>query len=334
MDLQPNGDELQVIESAARFLQDEWPVSRLHAAGAHRFSADARAAFAGLGWLGIGLPEESGGSGMSVVEEVLFYREMGRVLGPLAVLPITLAGRICDAHGSNLVTPLVGGERAVALCFPEEAASAATPTGRFRAFSYEEAELAVVLTDEAALVVDFRPHTLSPLPSLDKSAPMAMAELHGAPVLARAAPAQLMAVARLCVAAMLLGLSEAVTAMIVDYAKIRQTFGRPIGAYQAVRHPCADMAVRTEVVRAQLFHAGVALKEGHGDAIVQADAVKYLANEAALANVDANIQLHGGIGITDEHDAHLFMKRAHVLNRWFGTNRALGSRILHGKAVD
>lgn len=334
LDLQPNGDELQVIESAARFLQDGWPVSRLHAAGAHRFSADARAAFAGLGWLGIGLREESGGSGMSVVEEVLFYRELGRVLGPLAVLPITLAGRICDAHGSDLVRSLVGGERAVALCFPEEADPASSPTGRFRAFSYEEAELAVVLTDEVALVADFQPRTLAPLPSLDKSAPMAMVELHAASALARAVPGPIMAVARLCVAAMLLGLSEAVTAMIVDYAKMRQTFGRPIGAYQAVRHPCADMAVRTEIVRAQLFHAGVALKEGHRDAGVQADAAKYLANEAALANVDANIQLHGGIGITDEHDAHLFMKRAHVLNRWFGTNRAIGSRILHGTVID
>jgi alkylation response protein AidB-like acyl-CoA dehydrogenase len=332
LDLEPNSDELQIIESAARFLQDEWPPSRLHRSGSDRFTAERRASFAGLGWFGISLPEAIGGAGLSVIEEVLFYRELGRVLGPLGILAITLGGRICSQQRDDLVTPLLEGRTGVALCFPEDADLQAA-NGRFRAFNYEDAELAVVLTDSSAAVIEFQPRTLSELPSLDKSSPMAMVELSDATVVARAEPTALMAVARLCTAAMLVGLSEAVTTMIVEYAKIRQTFGRPIGAYQAVRHPCADMAVRADVARAQLLHAAVAVKEGHVDASLQADTAKYLANDTALANTDTNIQLHGGIGTTDEHDAHLFMKRAHVLNRWFGTNKLIGARVLKGAVL-
>jgi alkylation response protein AidB-like acyl-CoA dehydrogenase len=333
LDLLPDNDELQIVESASRFLQDAWPARRLHADGSNELNVAGRASFAVLGWLGVAVPDASGGSGLSVVEEVLFYRELGRVLGPPGVLPITLAGRICCAQSPELLTSLLAGHKGVALCFPDEA-DVESVSGRFRAFNHRDAELAVVLTDATAILLEFKPSAIAPTPSLDRSTAMAMVELKAANVLARADPEPLMAVARLCTAAMLVGLAEAVTAMIVEYAKVRQTFGRPIGAYQAVRHPCADMTVRAEMARTQLFYAAVALKEGRADGPLQADAAKYLANEAALANVDANIQLHGGIATTDEHDAHLFMKRAHVLNRWFGTNKAIGPRLLQSQVLD
>jgi alkylation response protein AidB-like acyl-CoA dehydrogenase len=194
--------------------------------------------------------------------------------------------------------------------------------------------MAVIVTEDAARVVRFSSEAFTSRPCLDKSVSMGTTNLRDATILASAPSEPILAVARLCVAAMLVGIAEAVTAMIVDYAKIRNTFGRPIGSYQAVRHPCAEMAVRAEIARALLFYAAVAHKEGRRDAPLQADTAKYLANEAALMNVDANIQLHGGIGTTDEHDAHLFMKRSHVLNRWFGANRALGSRILRAPVSD
>jgi alkylation response protein AidB-like acyl-CoA dehydrogenase len=133
---------------------------------------------------------------------------------------------------------------------------------------------------------------------------------------------------------MLLGLAEAALDMIVEYAKVRETFGKPIGAWQAVRHTCADMAVANEGARAQLWYAATALKEGRGDAQAHLDAAKHLANEAALFATDATIQLHGGIGVTDEHDAHLLMKHAVLLSRLFGSRNALLAGLLHAELED
>jgi alkylation response protein AidB-like acyl-CoA dehydrogenase len=135
-------------------------------------------------------------------------------------------------------------------------------------------------------------------------------------------------------AAMLVGIAEASLDQIVDYAKVRETFGKKIGSWQAVRHPCADMAVRLEAARAQLWFAATAMKEGRGDAGVHLDAAKYLANQAALANADTNIQLHGGIGVTDEHHAHLYLKHALVLARLFGGRREVLGRLLHAEVED
>jgi alkylation response protein AidB-like acyl-CoA dehydrogenase len=135
-------------------------------------------------------------------------------------------------------------------------------------------------------------------------------------------------------AAMLVGMAEAALDQIVEYAKLRETFGRKIGSWQAVRHPCADMAVRAEAARSELWYAAAAIKEGRPDAHVHLDAAKHLANLAAHANADTNIQLHGGIGVTDDHHAHLLLKHSMLLSRLFGAKRALLSRLLHARLDD
>jgi alkylation response protein AidB-like acyl-CoA dehydrogenase len=94
------------------------------------------------------------------------------------------------------------------------------------------------------------------------------------------------------------------------------------------------MAVRGEAARAQLWYAAAAIKEGRDDAAVHLDAAKHLANQAALGNTDANIQLHGGIGVSDEHDAHLLLKHALLLSRLFGSKRMLLGRLLHARLED
>ena len=133
---------------------------------------------------------------------------------------------------------------------------------------------------------------------------------------------------------MLVGIAECALDMIVEYAKVRETFGRKIGSWQAVRHPCADMAVRVEAARSQLWYSAAAMKEQRADAPTHLDAAKHLANQAAVANADSNIQLHGGIGVTEEHHAHLLLKHALLLSRLFGSKRGLLSRLLHAKLED
>jgi alkylation response protein AidB-like acyl-CoA dehydrogenase len=161
---------------------------------------------------------------------------------------------------------------------------------------------------------------------LDRSIVLGDADLSMATVIARAETPATFNSARLLTAAMLVGIAEAVTAMITEYAKIRHTFGRPIGSYQAVRHPIAEMMTRAFAARQQLFLASVSFRDGTPDAPMQIAGVKMLANDASVLNADANIQLHGGIATTDEHDAHYYMKRANVLARLFG-GKALANEL-------
>ena len=136
---------------------------------------------------------------------------------------------------------------------------------------------------------------------------------------------------QLGIAAMQVGVAETALALIVEYAKVRETFGRKIGTYQAVRHACADMALRGEAARCQLWSAAAALKERRSDADAHLDAAKHLANRAAVSNADVDIQLHGAIGVTEEHHAHLLLKHSLLLARLFGSKRALLARLLHAE---
>jgi alkylation response protein AidB-like acyl-CoA dehydrogenase len=124
-------------------------------------------------------------------------------------------------------------------------------------------------------------------------------------------------------AALLLGLAEAVTDLAVAYAKDRRQFDRPIGSFQAVKHILADMLVRAEVARAAVYAAGVHLDDPDvGDVQRAVATAKLMAGDAALANGKACIQVHGGMGFTWDVDAHLYLKRARVLDTVFGSTQS------------
>ena len=120
-------------------------------------------------------------------------------------------------------------------------------------------------------------------------------------------------------AAFLVGIAAETTDLAVAYAQQREQFGRPIGRFQAVKHLCADMAVRGEVARAAVYAAACLLDEEAGTAARATAGAKLLANEAAGANAKAAIQVHGGMGYTWEMPLHLYLKRAAVLAARFGT---------------
>jgi hypothetical protein len=120
-------------------------------------------------------------------------------------------------------------------------------------------------------------------------------------------------------AAFLVGIASATTEIAVAYARERVQFGRPIGSFQAVKHMCADMLVRTEVARASVYAAGVLLDDGGGDVERAVRGAKLIASEAAFVNGKTCIQVHGGMGFTWEVDAHLYLKRAAVLSATFGS---------------
>ena len=124
-------------------------------------------------------------------------------------------------------------------------------------------------------------------------------------------------------AALQLGLADRCTEMAVDYAKERVQFDRPIAAFQAIKHLCADMLVRTEVARAAVYAAGAHLDDPEEPGLDRGiSGAKALAGEAAIVNGKTAMQVFGGMGFTWEVDVHLYLKRAWVLDTHFGSGDA------------
>ncbi|MGH3256906.1 MAG: acyl-CoA dehydrogenase family protein, partial [Streptosporangiaceae bacterium] len=147
--------------------------------------------------------------------------------------------------------------------------------------------------------------------NLDQSRRAARISLEGAPAtVLPGARGLLTDVARAVLAAEAAGLAAETTEQAAEYAKVRQQFGRPIATFQAVKHHCANMLVAAEVATAAAWDAGRAGLDGGDQLSFTAAIAAVLAVPAAVANANLNIQVHGGIGFTWEHDAHLYLRRA------------------------
>jgi alkylation response protein AidB-like acyl-CoA dehydrogenase len=116
--------------------------------------------------------------------------------------------------------------------------------------------------------------------------------------------------AAVALAAEICGVAQRVLDMTVEYAKMRTAFGKPIGSYQGVKHKCADMLVDIENAKSLTYYAAWAVDEGDPEAAVAVSMAKAAASDAGRKVCAAGIQLHGGIGMTWEHDLHLYLKRA------------------------
>jgi alkylation response protein AidB-like acyl-CoA dehydrogenase len=111
-------------------------------------------------------------------------------------------------------------------------------------------------------------------------------------------------------AAILTGGAEAVRDLTADYAKIRHQFGKPIGSFQAIAHPCADMAVRCDAALACLYYAAVCVRDDLPDRDLYAASARSVAHHGAYLNAQASMQVHGGYGQTYEYMPHFYLKRA------------------------
>ncbi len=314
--------EQEIANAAEAFLSNVFPLRRLHARAR---DPQQLTAFADMGWFGITTPEALGGIGLSPVEEALFFHEMGRVAGPLEVLTQTLAVTVAQTQ-PELCGQLLRGEEAVALLVVNH------PDKPVRFLGEANVKYALSLGPQQSSLYRLNGDQCQSVPCLDQSVAMYVSSNTGdssaLTLIESTSDQSIWRQAQIDVAAMMVGMAQAALDMIVEYAKDRQTFGRPIGAYQAVRHPCSDMAVRIEAARSQLYYAATAIKENHVDQAMHADAAWLLAQQAVMLNVDANIQLHGGIGVTDEHDAHLLLKRANLLSRVLGHSKQMQTNML------
>ncbi len=159
--------------------------------------------------------------------------------------------------------------------------------------------------------------TRTPLPTMDQTRKQARLEFSGTPAVligadggAEAGLAKTLDLAAVALAAEQVGGAQRVLDASVDYAKTRIQFGRPIGSFQAIKHKCADMLLEVESAKSAAYYAAWAAAEDSDELPVVASLAKSYCSEAYFHSAAENIQIHGGIGFTWEHPAHLYFKRA------------------------
>lgn len=307
-----------------------------------------------LGMAGLSVPEEYGGAGQGFAEVAVVLEELGRSLVPVpffgtvvlgvsalltcseearrAYLPPIAAGEltatlatgfsltdgrlsgradaVIDGHTAGLLIAAVPGH---GLFGVEDASDAPGPrTDETLAVSVEGASDALGLRADETLAV-------SALPVMDDSRPLASVVLDG--VEARPLGGSVEGVLDLAaagLAAEMTGGARRVLEMSVEYAKLREQFGRPIGAYQAIKHRCAEMLIDVEAATAAVAHAVEAA--GTPAFPAAASLAKAYCGDAYVRAATECIQIHGGIGFTWEHPAHRYYKRAHASRLLFGTS--------------
>jgi 3-oxochol-4-en-24-oyl-CoA dehydrogenase len=286
---------------------------------------------ADLGWLGLHVPEQYGGSGYGLEELAIVAEQMGRALAPGPFAPTTIASAVLaaaadDATRKQLLPGLADGSVIGAVALE------ATVTVRDGTVSGSApavaggglAHLLLIPAGEDVAVVEAGEGVSVEVPAnLDPSRPAARARFDNAPAtIVPGARRVLVDLARVVLAAEAAGVAGQCTDLAAAYARQRQQFGRPIAMFQAVKHHCANMAVAAELAVSAAWDAARAAPTG-GDQLTYAAAVAAaLAAPAADLCANLNTQVHGGIAMTWEHDAHLYLRRATALLSLLDANGA------------
>jgi alkylation response protein AidB-like acyl-CoA dehydrogenase len=348
-------DEQQAIKSTANgFLKARFKSERIReiAASESGFDEAGWKEMADLGWAGLALPEEWGGQGLGAVELAVLFEEMGYALAPSPLLSNTIAGLALAAGGSDeqkerWLRPLAAGELLGSPALID--ADGPGEPMKFKMTAESDGD-GVALSGEKALVTDAgsadfflvstadgRRHvvesgaagvTIRREESIDPTRRLSSVSFDGVKVatdasLPGSAEDYYPVFLRACVAiaAESTGLAQRALEMSVEYAKDRQQFGRPIGAYQAVSHRCAQMLLETENSRSAVFGAAWAADAEPESLPLAASMAKAYASDAGWRVPDAAIQVHGGIGFTWEHDLHFFLKRGRANAAMAGDSR-------------
>ena len=268
-----------------------------------------------LGWAGIFVPEEHQGQGLGTVELVILMEELGYALAPSPFLSNAAAGLVLLHAGSDQqrerwLPGVASGEARGTVGFGADGAASLVPDADSAAF--------LVLVDgQSASLVEASAAEVEPQETIDSTRRFASVRASRAePLPGELAPARDRIATAL--AAELTGVGQRAMDMAVEYARERQQFGRPIGAYQAVSHACAQMLLEVEAARSVTYYAGWAADAEPESLPLAAAMAKAYASDAGYRVSGSALQVHGGIGFTWEHDLHFFLKRAKVDGHLFG----------------
>jgi alkylation response protein AidB-like acyl-CoA dehydrogenase len=321
-----------------------------------------------LGVHGLAIPERFGGEGFGLLAASVVFEELGRALTPLPyfstfVAAQTLLATSDDDACARYLPGVASGAMRLSVAAAEKDGSwdaaviktraAEDPDGTWRldgvkffvpdaavahllvVFSRTTAGPTLFAVDPAADSVQ-----IAPMQVLDATRPLAVVTLNSAPaqligrqgaagpVLARS-----LDYAALALAAEGVGAAQHCLDLSVEYATVRQQFGRPIGSFQAVKHLCAEMLTQVELARAATEDAVLLADAGSADSAVATAAAHITTSAAAMFVAKETIQVHGGIGFTWEHPAHLYFRRAKASQMLLGGPSLSHERLLERMGI-
>ncbi|MEN8239173.1 MAG: acyl-CoA dehydrogenase family protein [Actinomycetota bacterium] len=340
-------EQAMLADTVSEFLAANAELDRVREASlaTDAFFPEVWQGLADMGLIGLAIDEQHGGAGYGFCELAVVFEELGAMVTPVPLLSSVLASTAIDAAGTDaqkadLLPGIASGETIATLAVFEQAhdsalstpATIATPsdlgwvlTGTKRyvtdALSANQIVVSAHSGDGVGLFVvdaDADGVTVLPMRSLDATRPLGEIVLDGVPLPHEAylggAPNDVAIAAALdagvvAMASEQVGGARACLAMAVDYANSRYQFGRTIGSFQAVKHMCANMLVAVEHARSVAWHAASTIDDPD-ESRISVPLAKSVCSDAYVKVAGDNIQVHGGVGFTWEHDAHLYFKRA------------------------
>ncbi len=358
MDFELSDDQKMLVDTAASFAKKESPVTRLRKLREDELGYEKKVwrQLGELGWLGILFPDELGGFGGRFIDAALVIEQFGATLVPEPYIPAVVLGGMSILHAGNTeqhkrwLPPLIEGKVTYALAYAENnsrfAVDAISTSATANGGSYElSGEKVFVLNGHAAdsLVVSAKANdgvglfvvdrdtagvTIDSLKTMDgqRAARVRFDKVaidadrmlgdaaNGAAVLDK-----IMDLGAAAAVAEGLGIAQAVLDMTLEYLKTREQFNVKIGTFQALQHRAVDMFVQTQLCRSMMMLAGIRADDADDD--LRRSGVSSAKVQLATGGrfvVRQGIQLHGGIGCTDEHDVGLYFKRMQVLATLFG----------------
>jgi alkylation response protein AidB-like acyl-CoA dehydrogenase len=339
-------DELR--RSVRRFLEDKSPMTEVRRLmeTTEGFDPAVWGQMANqLGLQALAIPEEYGGAGFGYVELTVVFEEMGAaLLGAPYFSTVALAANALLSSGDegakkDLLPGIASGETIATLALTEDSGRWDTDgitldaTGSGSEWTLDGHKMFVIDGHNANLVLvaartgrgvslfavegGASGMVATPLATMDQTRKQSRIEFASTPArlvgeegAAAAVLSRTLDLAAVALAAEQVGGAQRCLDMAVDYAKTRIQFGRPIGSFQAIKHKCADMLLEVESAKSAAYYAGWAAAEDSEELPVVASLAKSYCSEAYFHAAAENIQIHGGIGFTWEHDAHLYFKRA------------------------
>ncbi len=348
-------EETMLADGAAAFLRERAPVAALRALRDARdttgFDRALWREMAGLGWAGMLVSADHGGMEFGHAGAGLVAEQMGRNLtaSPFLSTAVMAAGALSaapDAVQARWLPAIAAGEAVIAVAVDEgqrhrpdslaikveHARLAGTKTA---VIDGHVADAFVVAAPGLLLLAgrDAPGVTIERLDMVDSRnlAHVTFAQTPATVIAegrtAETTLARLLDAGRAALAAELLGIAGEAFARTLDYLKQRRQFGRPIGSFQALQHRAAQVHCTIELARSLVLAAARALDDDAGDAGLLVAAAKAKAGEAAILATDEAVQMHGGIGMTDQLDIGLFLKRARVAAMLLGDGDFLADRV-------
>ncbi len=325
MDFDFNDEQREIKSTARDFLASRFKPEKVRelAKSATPYDEELWKQICELGWPGIAISEEYGGLGLGAVELVILQEESGYALAPSPLISNAYAGAIIEAGGSDAQKQrwLPG------IASGEGRGSAELSRDPDPIVGAAAGSVVLALADgEGAKLVETEQATLERLELIDTTrAYFRVSADGGEPLPGEVAPA--IGVGAVALSAELVGIAQRALEISVAYAKEREQFGRPIGAYQAVSHRLAEMLWHVEEARSLTYFAAWTADAEPESLPLASSMAKARASDSANSVTHNAIQTLGGIGFTWEHDVHFLLKRARVSAQLLGTAASHRERV-------